>query len=56
MAEPTTNWAHSYSRMQAAFPTNHQLVHKYWPTVRRIDNVFGDKHLICTCDAWPTEE
>ncbi|MFT7521359.1 MAG: glycine dehydrogenase, partial [Kiritimatiellia bacterium] len=49
-------WDHKYGRMQAAFPTPHQLVHKYWPTVRRIDNVYGDKHLFCTCDAWPTDE
>jgi glycine dehydrogenase len=50
------SWDHPFSRKQAAFPTNHQLVHKYWPTVRRIDNVYGDKNLICTCDAWPTDE
>jgi len=50
-----SEWDHPFSREQAAFPTPHQRVHKYWPYVRRIDNVYGDKHLICTCDAWPTE-
>lgn len=48
-------WDHPFSRAKAAFPTQHQRMHKYWPYVRRIDNVYGDKHLICTCDAWPTE-
>jgi glycine dehydrogenase len=49
-------WPHPYSRTDAAFPTEHTRLHKYWPTVGRIDNVFGDKNLICSCDAWPTEE
>jgi glycine dehydrogenase len=48
-------WDHAFSRQKAAFPTSHQFSHKYWPTVRRVDNVYGDKHLICTCDAWPSE-
>ena len=49
-----SSWTHPFSREKAAFPSRHQLVHKYWPYVRRIDNVYGDKNLICTCDAWPT--
>jgi glycine dehydrogenase len=49
-------WDSPYSRQVAAFPTAHTRMHKYWPTVGRIDNVYGDKNLICTCDAWPTEE
>jgi len=49
-------WAAPYSRQEAGFPTAHTRLHKYWPTVGRIDNVYGDKNLICTCDAWPTEE
>jgi len=48
-------WDHPFSRREAAFPSEHQRVHKYWPTVRRIDNVYGDKNLVCTCDAWPTD-
>ncbi|MFK7930162.1 MAG: aminomethyl-transferring glycine dehydrogenase [Myxococcota bacterium] len=47
-------WDHPFSREKAAFPTDHQRVHKYWPGVRRIDNVYGDKNLICSCDAWPS--
>jgi glycine dehydrogenase len=43
------NWAYSYSRNLAAYPSNHQKTHKYWPPVGRIDNAFGDRNLICTC-------
>jgi glycine dehydrogenase len=50
-----TSWDHPFSREQAAMPTAWQRLHKYWPYVRRVDHVYGDKHLICTCDAWPTE-
>ncbi|MCB9688522.1 MAG: aminomethyl-transferring glycine dehydrogenase [Alphaproteobacteria bacterium] len=46
-------WDRPYTRSQAAFPTPHTRAHKYWPTVGRIDNAAGDRHLICTCDAWP---
>jgi glycine dehydrogenase len=46
-------WERSYSREQAAFPTAHTRAHKYWPPVGRIDNAFGDRNLICSCDAWP---
>ena len=50
------DWEQAYSRNTAGFPTQHTRMHKYWPTVGRIDNVYGDKNLICTCDAWPTED
>ena len=43
------NWAYSYSRNLAAYPSDHQKAHKYWPPVGRIDNAFGDRNLICTC-------
>jgi glycine dehydrogenase len=42
-------WEHAYSREQAAFPTPALRRAKYWPPVARIDNVFGDRHLACTC-------
>jgi len=42
------DWNHAYSREVAAYPTPHQRLHKYWPAVSRIDNVYGDKHM-CTC-------
>ena len=38
-----------YTRHQAAFPTAHTRAHKYWPTVGRIDNAYGDRNLVCTC-------
>ena len=43
------NWQHSYSREQAAFPLKWVRDNKFWPSVARIDNVRGDKHLICSC-------
>ena len=43
-------WEHPYSREQAAFPGKHaEDENKYWSPVGRVDNVHGDKHLICTC-------
>lgn len=42
-------WNHSYSREKAAFPLGWIKQRKYWPPVSRIDNVYGDKTLICTC-------
>jgi glycine dehydrogenase len=44
-------WAHTYSREQAAFPLPYLRQHKFWPSVGRIDNVHGDRNLICTCDS-----
>jgi len=42
-------WQHSYSREQAAFPLPWVRDHKFWPSVSRIDSVYGDKNLICAC-------
>jgi len=42
-------WALPYSRQQAFFPDNNQHDDKYWPPVGRIDNVYGDRHVVCTC-------
>ena len=43
-------WDRSYSRQVAAFPAGpRQQVSKFWPAVARIDNAFGDRHLVCTC-------
>jgi glycine dehydrogenase len=47
-------WAHSYSREKAAFPVPESREHKFWPAVGRIDNVYGDRHLVCACP--PVEE
>ena len=45
------DWTHPYSREQAAFPLPYLRNHKFWPTVARIDNVHGDRNLVCTCDS-----
>ena len=42
-------WAHAYTREQAAFPLPYVRLNKYWPPVKRVDNVHGDRNLICTC-------
>jgi len=41
-------WAQPYSREQAAFPAPWTREHKFWPAVGRIDNVFGDRNLVCS--------
>ncbi len=43
------NWAHPYTREAAAFPTIEAKQNKFWPTVGRINNAFGDRNLICSC-------
>jgi glycine dehydrogenase len=42
-------WNRPYSREQAAFPTPWTREHKFWPAVARIDNVYGDRNLFCSC-------
>ncbi len=42
-------WDHAYSREQAVYPLRSLISHKYWPPVRRIDNAFGDRNLVCAC-------
>ncbi len=42
-------WNRPYSREQAAFPTTWQRESKFWPAVARVDNVFGDRNLVCSC-------
>jgi len=42
-------WTHAYSRAQAAFPLPFVAAAKYWPPVKRVDNVYGDRNLVCTC-------
>ena len=42
-------WPHKYPRQLAAYPSPHQLRHKFWPAVGRIDNPFGDRNLVCAC-------
>ena len=42
-------WKHSYSRQQAAFPAPWVDGIKFWPSVKRVDNAYGDRNLVCTC-------
>jgi glycine dehydrogenase len=42
-------WTHVYSREQAVYPLRSLIRGKYWPPVRRIDNAFGDRNLVCAC-------
>jgi glycine dehydrogenase len=43
------DWSHPYSREQAAYPAPWTKEHKFWTTVGRIDNAYGDRNLICSC-------
>ena len=42
-------WDHAYSREQAAWPLPWVRERKFWPSVRRVDNAYGDRNLMCTC-------
>lgn len=53
------DWNHTYSRETAAFPTIEQWQSKFWPAVNRVDNVYGDRNLICSCpppEEWQLED
>jgi glycine dehydrogenase len=50
----SAKWDHPYSREEAAFPAPWTREHKFWPAVARIDNVYGDRNLFCSCP--PIEE
>ena len=42
-------WEHKYTREQAAYPLNFLKENKFWPPVARVDNVYGDRNLVCSC-------
>lgn len=42
-------WNHQYTRQQAAFPLYYVTQNKFWPSVARVNNTYGDRNLICTC-------
>jgi glycine dehydrogenase len=48
-AVTATEWTHPYSRETAAFPAPWTREHKFWPTVGRVDDVYGDRNLVCQC-------
>ncbi len=45
----SNKWEHKYEREEAAYPSEFLKTVKYWPPVARVDNVYGDKNLFCTC-------
>ena len=44
------DWKHSYSRQKAAFPTESVRDNKFWPAVARVDNAYGDRNFVCSCE------
>lgn len=58
-AVSASEWTHAYPRELAAFPLPSLKLQKYWPPVARVDNVYGDKNVMCACipvDAYKEEE
>ena len=49
MEDLVKEWDRPYTREQACFPPGAFRVDKYWPPVNRVDNVYGDRHLVCVC-------
>ncbi|MBT8059551.1 MAG: hypothetical protein KJO33_08150, partial [Gammaproteobacteria bacterium] len=52
------DWPHGYSREAAAYPVPGLYENKFWAPVSRVDNVFGDRNLVCACpppEAWVSE-
>ncbi|MEJ1229553.1 MAG: aminomethyl-transferring glycine dehydrogenase [Galbitalea sp.] len=47
--EGTGEWGHAYSREEAVYPVRSLIRGKYWPPVRRIDQAYGDRNLVCAC-------
>ena len=45
----TEVWNHEYSREKAAYPVEGMQQNKYWPPIGRVDNVYGDRNLVCSC-------
>jgi glycine dehydrogenase len=43
------NWEHAYSRSIAAYPLPYVRERKFWPSVARVDNTYGDRNLVCSC-------
>lgn len=47
--ELTSDWNHCYSRKEAFYPVKALIKWKYFPAIKRVDNVYGDRHLFCSC-------
>jgi glycine dehydrogenase len=55
----SNNWKHAYSREKAVYPLSWIKDSKFWPSVSRVDNAYGDRNLICACppiDSYQTQE
>jgi len=50
MMVTSDDWEFPYSRKEAAFPLEYVADNKFWPSVRRVDDAYGDRNLICTCE------
>jgi glycine dehydrogenase len=46
----STAWNRPYSREKAAFPIERLKTNKFWPTIARVNNTYGDRNLVCTCE------
>jgi glycine dehydrogenase len=58
MVVTSDKWEHSYSREKAAYPRKWVVENKFWPSVGRVDNGYGDRNLVCSCapiDAYRVE-
>ena len=49
LTQLAADWKHPYSREEAAYPLDGDHRGKYWPPVRRIDQAYGDRNLVCAC-------
>jgi glycine dehydrogenase len=49
MMVTANDWVYPYTREQAAFPLEYIAENKFWPTVRRVDEAYGDRNLVCSC-------
>lgn len=45
----SSDWPYNYSREEASFPKSYLKTNKFWPSVRRVDEAYGDRNLICSC-------
>jgi glycine dehydrogenase len=50
MMSLSSDWKYSYTREKAVFPSDESKQFKFWPSVARIDNVYGDRNLVCSCE------
>jgi glycine dehydrogenase len=50
LEDVTGDWDRAYSRERAAYPAPWVRQNKFWPAVGRVDNVHGDRHLVCSCE------